>query len=121
LNDSQPNWKDSFIHSPLENESLRLFISDNLYNNLLLQFIVLYLLFMLLIIISCRILLKNNIDLGKFKKSKISVFFFSYLELYINIWRVSSNAWIYFILFSVMIFISASTFSIYSILELLKN
>jgi hypothetical protein len=64
LDQQSPNWKDSFINSPLE-ENLFPHIIDVLSNNLLLHFIILYLLIMLLIIFTCKFILKDKIEFTK--------------------------------------------------------
>lgn len=66
LDNSTPNWRDSFIHAPLEGDQLQ-FLMSVLSNNLYLHFIILYLLFMLLIIISCKFIFKDNIEFKKIK------------------------------------------------------
>lgn len=60
LDQENPNWRDSFIQSPLD-ENITPHIISVLSNNLLLYFIILYLLIMLLIIISCKFIIKDNI------------------------------------------------------------
>jgi hypothetical protein len=70
LDQQNPNWKDSFINSPLE-ENLFPHIIDVLSNNLLLHFIILYLLIMLLIIFTCKFILKDNIEFTKIKNNPL--------------------------------------------------
>ena len=65
-----PNWKDSFINSPLE-ENLFPHIIDVLSNNLLLHFIILYLLIMLLIIFTCKFILKDKIEFTKIENNPL--------------------------------------------------
>jgi hypothetical protein len=67
LDTNNPNLRDSFIHSPLEGDQLHYLISV-LSNNLYLHVIMGYLLFILLIIISCKFLFKDNIEFKKIKK-----------------------------------------------------
>lgn len=69
LEQQNPNWKDSFISSPLEPTD---FIINTLSNNILLEYIILYLLFLLLIIISCKILIRDEIE-----SKTIKIFVFS--------------------------------------------
>lgn len=67
LDTNNLNLRDSFIHSPLEGDQLHYLISV-LSNSLYLHLIMGYLLFILLIIISCKFLFKDNIEFKKIKK-----------------------------------------------------
>lgn len=123
LDQQNPNWRDSFIHSPLELElekNLTPHIISVLSDNLLLHFIILYLLIMLLIIISCKFIIKDNIEFTKIQNHPLGGWVKYIINKFISIWKVSSNFWIYFILFNVLVFNSASIYSIYSLLILLK-
>jgi hypothetical protein len=71
LEQLNPNWKDSFISSPLEPQD---YIVKVLSDNLLLNYIIVYLLFMLLIIISCKILIREDIDSNTIKRFVFSDF-----------------------------------------------
>ena len=68
LYQQNPNWRNSFIQSPLE-ENLTSHIINVLSDNLLLHFIILYLLIMLLIIISCKFIIKDNIEFTKIQNN----------------------------------------------------
>jgi hypothetical protein len=70
LDQQYPNWKDSFINSPLE-ENIIPHIINVLSNNLQLHFIILYLLIMLLIIITCKYILKDNIEFTKIQNNPL--------------------------------------------------
>ena len=70
LDQQYPNWKDSFINSPLE-ENIIPHIINVLSNNLHLHFIILYLLIMLLIIITCKYILKDNIEFTKIQNNPL--------------------------------------------------
>jgi hypothetical protein len=115
LEENNPNWRDSFIHSPLEENQLQ-FIINTLSNNLLLNFIILYLLIMLLLIISCKFLVKDNIEFKSIKNYRLGKALSYIINKYISIWKVSSNIWIYFILLSLIFFKLVSTYSIYTLL-----
>nr|YP_004376360.1 hyp4 [Moniliophthora roreri]ADO51587.1 hyp4 [Moniliophthora roreri] len=117
LEENNPNWKDSFIHSPLENNQ---FIIDILSNNLLLQFIVLYLLIMLILIISSKFLLNESSEFKTINSLPFGGVISYLLKKYISIWKKSSNIWILLIVFSIFIFNLVSIYSIYNLLLLLK-
>ena len=70
LDQQYPNWKDSIINSPLE-ENIIPHIINVLSNNLYLHFIILYLLIMLLIIITCKYILKDNIEFTKIQNNPL--------------------------------------------------
>lgn len=114
-----PNWRDSFIQSPLE-ENLTPHIINVLSYNLILHFIILYLLIMLLIIISCKFIIKENIEFTKIQNNPLGVWVKYTINKFISIWKVSSNFWIYFILFNVLVFTTASIYYTYYLLVLLK-
>lgn len=63
LNKSIPNWKDGFINSPIENgdldNSIKLFLIETLTNHLILQFIILYLMIMLIIIFTYKLIIEK--------------------------------------------------------------
>lgn len=119
LDQQNPSWRDLFIGSPLE-ETLITHIINVLNNNLLLHFIILYLLIMLLIIITCKFIIKDNIDLNNIKNNPLGIWVKYIINKFISIWKVSSNLWIFFILFNVIVFNSASIYSIYNLLLLFK-
>nr|YP_009710705.1 hypothetical protein [Amanita phalloides]QFZ98654.1 hypothetical protein [Amanita phalloides]WLF85165.1 hypothetical protein [Amanita phalloides] len=115
LDKVDPNWKDSFnVNSPIEKgELLNPILMDNLQDNYLLHFIILYLLFMLVIIFTCKLILKENHQfpiLKKLPKGNLIQKFFTY---YITIWQKSSVIWIYLILFFLIVFNSIATFSLW--------
>lgn len=70
LDQQNPNWRDSFINSSLE-ENLFPHIIEVLSNNLLLHFIILYLLIMLLIIFTCKFILKDNIEFTRIQNNPL--------------------------------------------------
>ena len=119
LDQQNPNWRYSIINSPLE-ENLIPHIINVLSNNLLLHFIILYLLIMLLIIFTCKFILTDNIEFTKIQKYPLGGYIKYIINKFISIWKVSSNFWIYFILLNVLVFISGSIYSIYSLLVLFK-
>jgi len=117
LDQYNPNWKDSFISSPLEPID---YIINTLSNNLLLDYIILYLLLMLLIIFSCKFVIREDIDSNSIKKYLFSDLLSNLIKKYISIWQKSSNVWVYFILISIMISEIVSIYSINNILLILK-
>jgi len=125
LNNSIPNWKDGFINSPIENgdldNSIRLFLIETLTNNLILQFIILYLMIMLIIIFTCKLIIEKEIQFNIIKKFPLGNYIYYILNKYISIWRTSANIWIYLIVFCIIIFTFGSTYSIYQTISFLKN
>jgi hypothetical protein len=91
-----------------------------LSNNLLLHFIILYLLIMLLIIFTCKFIFKDSIEFTKIQNNPLGVWEKYTVNKFISIWKISSNFWIYFILFNLLVFNSASIYSIYKLLVLFK-
>jgi hypothetical protein len=118
LEQFNPNWKDSFISSPLEPTD---YILNTLSNNLLLNYIVLYLLIMLLIIISCKFVIREDIDTNTIKRFVFSELLSRFIKKYITIWQKSNILWIYLILISIIIFKIVSIFSISIILSILTK
>jgi len=118
LEEINPNWKDSFISSPLESNN---YILNTLSDIILLDYIVLYLLFMLLIIISCKFIIGDNIESKTIKRFVYIDLLSNLIKKYITIWQKSNILWIYFILISIMIFEMVSIFSISSVLNILTN
>jgi hypothetical protein len=118
LDQQNPNWKDSFISSPLESND---FILNILTDNLLLNYVILYLLFMLLIIISCKFAIGDNIDSKTIKRFVFSDLLSNLIKKYITIWQKSNILWIYFILISIIISEIVCIFSIIIILNILTN
>jgi hypothetical protein len=116
LDQYNPNWKDLFISSPLENIDL---ITNMLYDNLMLDYIILYLLVMLLIIISCKFVVSEDIDSKTIKRFVFSDFLSKLIKKYITIWQKSTVLWIYFLLFSLIIFVGTSIISLITILKIL--
>ena len=64
-----PHWRDKFIHSPLEiNTSLTKFVLEVLNDHLLLNFIIIYLLIMLLLIFISKFVLNKNTKFNNLNK-----------------------------------------------------
>lgn len=123
LNKDYPNWKEGFINSPLENgdvNSIKLFLIETLTNNLILQFIIIYLMIMFIIIFTCKLIIEKNIELNKIKEYPLGNYIYYILEKYISIWKTSANIWIYLLVFSVLIFSMGSAYSIYQVISFLK-
>lgn len=117
-----PNWKDKFsIQSPLENgDVINQFLIDNLTNNFLLHIIILYLLTVLIFIIFCKFNLNIQNQLLKIQNLPFGNLIYKILNKIISLWQMSSNIWIYLILFALFIFNLTATYSIYQILVYLK-
>jgi hypothetical protein len=118
-----PNWKDKFsINSPLENgDVINQILIDNLTNNFLLHIIILYLLTVLIFIIFCKFNLNLQNQLLKIQSLPFGNLIHKILSKIISLWQISSNIWIYFILFALFIFNLTATYSIYQILVYLKS
>lgn len=93
LNKQNPNWKDLFIKSPLENtELLRINRAIEYLNiNLTLQFIILYLIFMVLFIFTSKLLIENNIKLEGLKKLPLGYYIELILSKIIKMWTINAN------------------------------
>lgn len=109
LDKSNPDWRDSFIHSPLD-DNLILSIMDILSNNLLLNFITLYLLIMLLLL-----LLSNKIKKSKLLKFTLAIIIISSLLL-IFIFKIND----YYLLFCTPTTIFNIKFYLYSNIFFIK-
>nr|YP_009690145.1 hypothetical protein PPIT_000044 [Porodaedalea pini]QEG56925.1 hypothetical protein PPIT_000044 [Porodaedalea pini] len=117
-----PDWINKFINSPLEkgdllNTPFMKAIIEILSINLTLHFVILYLLIMLVIIFSCKIIIDKEINFNKVLEYPLGKYIHKFLTSYVNIWRNSANIWIYFILFCLIIFNCASAYSFYKILS----
>jgi len=129
LDETNPNWRDMFASSPLDNsENLQFFI-DLLTNHLLLNYIILYLLIMLLIILIIKLLVANSPEkkrnitarLEKIKKYPLGRFIAYVVENYVYAWVGSSNAWIFCLNISLIIFTSGCIYSIINIISFLLS
>jgi hypothetical protein len=115
-----PDWRDTFINSPLEsNNVLYQFVLDTLNNNLILHFISTYLLLMLLIIFLAKTVLINS-DFNFLNKFFLNNTLKLLIIKYISIWQKSNNIWIFFIIICVIIFNVASLISIFNLISVLK-
>lgn len=79
----------------------------------------LYLLIMLLIIFTCKLIIDSDIQLNKIKEYPLGNIIHKILVLYISVWKSSANIWIYMIVSGLIIFTLVSTYSTYSILTIL--
>jgi len=128
LNNRIPNLnlKDKFLiaNSSIENgdlgQSLQQFMIDSLTNSLNLNFIVLYLLFMVLMIFTSKLILENHFNLNKIKEYPLGKYIYIIVNKYASFWQTSASMWIYFIIICVIIFLSASTYSLYYTISALK-
>jgi len=125
LNNNDLNWRfrDLFINSPIESgdNSLLNYILETLPNSFNLHFINIYLLTMIIIIFTCKIILDNNINLEFLKNYIFGKYLYWGINKYLNIWRGSTNLWIYYLLFCVLIFHSGSAYAVYQVLEAVKS
>jgi hypothetical protein len=108
------NWKDNFfIKSPLENgDPITKFFLETLTDNLILHFIILYFIVVLTLIIICKINLPKDPQFPKIKGLPFGNLIHKLLTNYISVWQISSNFWIYFILFFLFLFNLGSLISI---------
>ena len=120
-----PNWRDLFINSPLElgdhSNSLVSFLFTSLSNSLYLHYINLYLIIMLIIIFTCKYIIDRNINLLPIKKIFGGKYLYLGLTKYLSFWRNSVNFWLYYIMFSLLIFNLASCYSIYQAITALNS
>ena len=111
LTEQNPDWRNQFdvtISSPLEpNSSLFNLFLDQLMNVTMLEFIILYLYIMFLFIIACKFIINinNNTTIFKFfNKFLIGRLIFKFINYIINTWKNSSNIWLYYISFTLILF-----------------
>lgn len=126
LDQVDPDWKDKFsINSPIENnEEFLQFITNHINNNLIIHFVILYFLFMLIIILTSKWALDNNIQFNWLKGTSIGNFVHYWLMKYISIWKAHTHIWIIYIIIIVIIFNFVSIYSLNQVLtalEILKN
>jgi len=123
LNNHNPNWRDLFINSPIESgdNSLLTYILETLPNSFNLHFINIYLLTMIIIIFTCKIILDKNINLEFLKDYIFGKYLYLGINKYLSIWRGTTNLWIYYLLFCVLIFHSGSAYAVYQVLEAVKS
>lgn len=124
MSKTDPNWADKFftINSPLEkseilNIPLVRAIIDIISSNLVLQFIILYLLIMVVIIFSTKVIVENKINFDNLLNYRLGKYPHKLITLYVNIWKNSANIWIYYILFCLIFFNCISIYSLYYILS----
>lgn len=81
-----PNWRDSFINSPLElgDNSLVSFLFTSLSNSLYLHYICLYLIFMLIVIYTCKYIIDRNINLEPIKIIYLGKYLYLGLTKYLS-------------------------------------
>ena len=127
LDPQTPNWREQFvlsdfpINSPLEsNNSLVQFMLDALNNHLIINFVTVYLLLMLLIILICKLMLNKEIKFNRLEKLPLGIYINNFLIKYISIWQKSGNFWIFSIIISLIFFNTVITFSTYHLILQLK-
>lgn len=112
--------------SPLENNDNNVaLLIDVIKDHLVLEIIGIYLLFMLGIIFICK-LLRNNLELKFLSniiifKWPIGSYIKRFINWYINLWQKSSNIWIFFIIFNLIVFHCITTYSLFRILKFLND
>jgi hypothetical protein len=132
VNKIDPNWVDKTINSPLEkgdmlniSHSFKDQLLEILSTNLTLHFIIVYLSFMLILIFTSKLILEKGWTFNKIKDLPlpfgINNFISSILTRMINVWKLNSNVWIYFIMVTLFIFNCASTYSIHQIYQSISN
>lgn len=146
LDELNPDWRDNFtiisteaqantssainsakfqnlVSSPLENgEGIQAAV-NTLSDLLMLNYVILYLLFMLLFIFTAKTLLSNttSLKLEAVKKLPLGNVIVFIIEKYILVWQKSSVIWFFFLHVSVIIFIVISIYSITRLIVLLQS
>jgi len=120
----EPNWDNNLINSSLEKGDLLNIpfkdeIIHNLSLNLTLHYVMIYLMFMLFVIITSKVIIDNNIQFDNIKSYPLGKYIHYFLIKYITMWGKRANLWIYLILFSLFFFTCVSTYSISLILSVL--
>ena len=128
VKDDKHSFSD-FIKSPLEPTELiltsdKVFIVKMLTNDLILHFIMLYLVCMLILIFSVKLMVDKDLYSQKFENKVKSLPLGKYIQIIIskliNSWKFSNSFWIYLIIGFLLIFLSCSTFGIFVCLFSLK-
>jgi hypothetical protein len=116
---SNPSCSDILINSPLEtlDPAVLSFIILLLNNILYLNIIISYLLFVLLLMFTGKIVLDSNINLSVLNKYHFGTQIIYILNKLISFSKSSSNLWIYGIILSSILFSMTSSFVIYTILH----
>ena len=123
LNKLDPDWKDNFwVESPADMsqpifEKLIDILTDQLYINI----IIVYLLFMLTIILIIKLLINKDYKFEFLNKYPLGSYLSKFLVFYISIWHRSSNMWIFFIIFFVIIFNLNLIYSGYVVIDFLHT
>lgn len=127
LDQQTPDWKNDFnfseifINSPLEsNNSLTQFVLDALNNHLIINFVTVYLLLMLLIILICKFIFTKDIKFNRLEKYPLGIYISKFLIKYISIWQKIGNFWIFIIIISLIFFNTVITYSTYHLILLLQ-
>ena len=121
-----PNWREGLINSPLEvnNFPFKDYFVDLLSNNLILHFIMIYLIFMLIIITISRIIIESNVNLDKIKNLPLPIIISSYIHSFVvklvNVWRYSVNYWLLYTLVCLLLFNCACVYSFYMALSVIN-
>lgn len=128
LNLQNPDWRNDFIvskfyvNSPLEsNNSLTQFVLEALNNQLVINYVTVYLLLMLLIILICKFILNKDIKFNSLDKYPFGIYINKLLTKYISVWQKIGNFWIFFILISLIFFNFVVTISTNHLILLLNN
>ena len=112
-------WIDKFqLSSPQEQTEVLLgYVHEFISDNILLHYLIVYLLFMLLFFIGAKIILDRNIEFKWLQKyPRIQGWWMKYLSLY----KVSNTAWMVFIVFVLIFFNIVSILSFWKVIEILE-
>ena len=119
----------SFMPVPLEsttseifNQTLKADLTTLLSYNLLINILTVYLLCVLLFAVTIRFVVDHEVILNKVKSfnSPFGKVLYYILSKLVNVWKNASIFWIYFILFTVILFRCVSAYAIYGCLFLLS-
>ena len=115
---------DGFINSPLEANEISLTIKNQVIEllgyNLTIHYIMLYLIIMGIFIFTIKFIIDSNVSTENLKKLPLGNYIYYFANKILSLWKKSNTFWIYFILFSLFIMMSASTYGIYGCLYLMK-
>jgi len=120
LTKANSNWlEDFYINSPSEplNSNLLSYLLEMLNNLLILQYLISYLIIMVIIIFTCTIVANKNISLENLKSYPLGKYIYLALTKYISVWRETANFWIFFILISLLCFSLVSCYGMYQIIS----
>ena len=141
LDKTNPNWKTDLLNSskdqvdaagvnPLilspgdQTENINPLIQrliETFTDQLYLNIIIVYLLIMLTIIIISKFIINKDYKFEFLNKYPLGSYLSRFLVYYVSVWQKSSNMWILFILFIVILFNFNLIYGKYIVIEYLKN